>query len=204
MGATWGTRLVAALCGRDPSTFLDELRREVGRRTEDLATRREMQDLVAGTADAARSASELRSVRDGLADQLDALTPNTAVDPRFTEVHQRAHEAASRRSGWIDALDALESELTRTRARISACTEPPVEAIAGEALEHASKAQAASDEADRAVRDLNDAVTGFPIPSKPGCKVADCDRKVKAKGFCSKHYARWRRGTLEGFDPPPR
>lgn len=31
------------------------------------------------------------------------------------------------------------------------------------------------------------------------CKVDGCDDKTRGKGFCSRHYAKWRRGTLKGF-----
>ena len=34
------------------------------------------------------------------------------------------------------------------------------------------------------------------------CKVDGCNGKVRAKGFCAKHYQQWRRGTLAGFPPP--
>ncbi len=37
--------------------------------------------------------------------------------------------------------------------------------------------------------------------SKPSasCKVDGCSSKVRAGGFCSRHYNKWRRGTLDGF-----
>ena len=31
------------------------------------------------------------------------------------------------------------------------------------------------------------------------CKVDACEDKARGKGFCSRHYAKWRRGTLKGF-----
>jgi hypothetical protein len=40
-----------------------------------------------------------------------------------------------------------------------------------------------------------------PKPSK-GCKVPDCGSAHRSKGFCSKHYAAWRRGRLEGYVGP--
>lgn len=32
-----------------------------------------------------------------------------------------------------------------------------------------------------------------------GCKVPNCDKKHRARGFCAKHYMDWRRDTLPGF-----
>ena len=31
------------------------------------------------------------------------------------------------------------------------------------------------------------------------CKVDGCTEKARGKGFCSRHYAKWRRGTLKGY-----
>ena len=38
--------------------------------------------------------------------------------------------------------------------------------------------------------------------AKKGCKVSDCTRKYRAKGFCGLHYQAWRRGNMEGFVSP--
>jgi len=56
------------------------------------------------------------------------------------------------------------------------------------------------------------ALEAGPRPEPPGtrasgsvartCKVEDCGKKLRAKGFCAAHYQQWRRGTLEGFAPP--
>jgi hypothetical protein len=34
------------------------------------------------------------------------------------------------------------------------------------------------------------------------CKLPDCERAFRARGFCGKHYQAWKRGTLEGFVSP--
>lgn len=36
----------------------------------------------------------------------------------------------------------------------------------------------------------------------PGCKIEGCQDKLRSRGFCSRHYTRWRRGRLEGFVGP--
>ncbi len=36
-------------------------------------------------------------------------------------------------------------------------------------------------------------------PAQRICKKDDCDGKVRAKGFCGKHYQKYKRGTLEGW-----
>ncbi len=39
-------------------------------------------------------------------------------------------------------------------------------------------------------------------PPPPGCKIEGCLDKPRSRGFCSRHYTRWRRGRLEGFVGP--
>ena len=36
--------------------------------------------------------------------------------------------------------------------------------------------------------------------TKGTCKAAECGKDVRAKGYCARHYAQWRRGKL----PKPR
>ncbi|MBI4516261.1 MAG: hypothetical protein HY699_10660 [Deltaproteobacteria bacterium] len=32
--------------------------------------------------------------------------------------------------------------------------------------------------------------------TKGSCKAANCGKDVKGKGYCSRHYAQWRKGKL--------
>ncbi|MBI3784791.1 MAG: vegetative protein [Deltaproteobacteria bacterium] len=36
--------------------------------------------------------------------------------------------------------------------------------------------------------------------SKGTCKAPSCDKEVQAKGYCSRHYSKWRKGNM----PKPR
>ena len=38
------------------------------------------------------------------------------------------------------------------------------------------------------------------MATKGTCKATDCSADVRAKGYCARHYAQWRRGKL----PKPR
>jgi len=40
---------------------------------------------------------------------------------------------------------------------------------------------------------------GRPPVGPRDCKLHDCDTGVRAKGFCGKHYQKWKRGTLDGY-----
>lgn len=37
------------------------------------------------------------------------------------------------------------------------------------------------------------------ISEDSACRVDGCADKPRGKGFCARHYAKWRRGTLKGF-----
>jgi hypothetical protein len=34
------------------------------------------------------------------------------------------------------------------------------------------------------------------MANKGTCKAANCDKDVRAKGYCNRHYAQWKRGKL--------
>ncbi len=36
------------------------------------------------------------------------------------------------------------------------------------------------------------------MANQTGCTVKDCKRAYRAKGYCTVHYKKWRRGELEG------
>lgn len=38
-----------------------------------------------------------------------------------------------------------------------------------------------------------------PAKAKAGCKVDDCGKNVRARGFCAAHYQKFKRGTLDGW-----
>ena len=47
----------------------------------------------------------------------------------------------------------------------------------------------------------NQTVTSRPVTSASGtpCRVDGCTSNARGFGFCSRHYAKWRRGTLPGY-----
>jgi hypothetical protein len=34
------------------------------------------------------------------------------------------------------------------------------------------------------------------MSSEETCKAASCDKEVRAKGYCDRHYRAWRKGTM--------
>jgi len=34
------------------------------------------------------------------------------------------------------------------------------------------------------------------MAGKGSCKVADCEREARGKGYCDRHYRKWRKGLL--------
>lgn len=41
--------------------------------------------------------------------------------------------------------------------------------------------------------------TTHSAPVETSCRVEGCTKSIRAGGFCSSHYSKWRRGTLSGF-----
>ncbi len=107
----------------------------------------------------------------------------------------RRAEAAAALEARIDALeariDALEGLAERVAALEARLAEGPAPAT-----EEAPAAEAPAGEPTEAKAEE-------PAPEDHAtCRVPGCEGRVRARGFCGRHYQQWRRGTLEGFEPP--
>ena len=114
-----------------------------------------------------------------------------------------------RLTGVEDRLQDLEDRLDEFEARLSALeaagqpssavdnTAGPVAGITAEQLE---ERLAALVESLKSVPAPAPQRTAAPVPARrEKCKVDDCDDPGRARGFCARHYQKWRRGTLFGF-----
>lgn len=117
---------------------------------------------------------------ESLAQNITQNLPNTAVTPEVLEARLAALAQK------IPQLEVRRADLESLEAKI------PQSLITPEALEqrlqNLAKALHAAEEADQA------AVQAEPYV----CKVPGCNNPARARGFCARHYQRWRRGTLKG------
>ena len=114
--------------------------------------------------------SEVRDLRNKL-DRLEkTLADLTASLTQLKEGAEKAADDAER------ALEAAQSAAPKAKAPAQAKAAAPVAAKA--------ETPAASAEA---------------VASSSACKVDDCGKAVRARGFCAAHYQRFKRSTLEGY-----
>ncbi|HCP48188.1 MAG TPA: hypothetical protein DIU15_19270 [Deltaproteobacteria bacterium] len=99
------------------------------------------------------------------------------------------------RSEVRDLRNKLE-RLEKTIADLTSTLEGLRDEVAAAAAAATSKA-AASD--NGAVAPSGRRPVGRPPIGPRDCKLHDCDSAVRAKGFCGKHYQKWKRGTLDGY-----
>ena len=100
-------------------------------------------------------------------------------------------------------LDRLEKTLTDLTTALEGLrgTVDAVAAKADAAQQRASKAAGA------ALAKAPESSAAEPVVQAPEveapehklCKVDDCDKGIRAKGFCAAHYQRYKRGTLVGW-----
>ena len=96
-------------------------------------------------------------------------------------------------------LDRLE----KTLAELSGALEQ-LKGTVDQANERAGKALAAAEsgaaKAPAAAKDKPAAKKKAPaVSTGSGCKVDDCGKSVRARGFCAAHYQKFKRGTLVGW-----
>jgi predicted nucleic acid-binding Zn-ribbon protein len=182
---------------------------------------RELRDLVNGLRGqlqgATKGVKKLAEGNEDLEDQLDALstrldameTKISTLSAQMDELTERLPDNASEMGGRLDDLSSRMAALTsrfqsidakakKSTVRGEGVTETELEnrleALRGELV--SQLAPAAEIEASVPAATEVDAETDPKV-----CKVPGCKESPRARGFCARHYQKWRRGTLEGFEP---
>jgi BMFP domain-containing protein YqiC len=135
--------------------------------------------------------ADLNARVDALASQLQSI--QDASDQHATAAQAARADAAAARAE-LQALQAAAASAAPAAAPEAAPAAPEPEPEPAPAPESAAP-PAAAPKAD-------DSKRGRPSLTHKGCKVADCNKTHRSKGFCSRHYQQWRRGTLAGFVAP--
>lgn len=177
-----------------PRSWIERLTRRVARVADEV---REARD-YATPGDVRAAAQHIAHARTALDElSLELASLRQTVDGLRRELGQRpapvprAQALAALRSAEVDmltaALDSAASELVSLRARAGA-----VDGRLTAAVDLATSIQVAPVAAESAA----------PYVAAPAvCLVPGCGGKIRAKGFCGKHYQQWTRGRLPGFQP---
>ncbi len=132
-----------------------------------------------------------------VADRLVPVLQTPVEDIIYEVLDQKGFPTRQEVRDLRNKLDRLEKSLENlTTALGTLKTEvEQAGAAASDALERASSAPApkAKAKAPKA------APKKAAAPAGKVCKVADCETGVRARGFCAKHYQKWKRGTLPGY-----
>lgn len=147
--------------------------------------RRPVEDVIYETIDRRQipNRTDFKEIRDLVNNLRGQLTGATGGVKRLAETTDELEERLEGVEARLTALESRLAGMDALEARITALEARPSAATAG----------------------LNPApapATASAAPAVRTCKVDDCGKGVRAKGFCAVHYQRWRRGTLEGFPAP--
>ncbi|MCB9683919.1 MAG: hypothetical protein H6738_01805 [Alphaproteobacteria bacterium] len=156
-------------------------------------------------------------VRDALSSLL-----SRAVERRVREWIRDANAADDARIAELEGeIEKLKKKLSMTQGAIQASTAELMKLkgaadesrnVAQQAMQRATSALAAAESATEGVTalELHLAEHAEPEPEDTGsepepepepkgdhlCQVDGCDKPVRAKGYCARHYQQWKRGTL--------
>ena len=168
-------------------------------------------DFVAATFADAFLPAFRRPVEDIIYETLDRRQIPTRTD--FKEMRDLLNTLRGQVSGATNGLKKLVDRLTGTEDRLGEF-EDRLDAIearldALEAAPGAAQAPSGITEAQLEARleSLTESLkaagaTAAPVATparREDCKVDGCDDPGRARGFCARHYQKWRRGTLPGF-----
>jgi outer membrane murein-binding lipoprotein Lpp len=133
----------------------------------------------------------------GVADRLVPVLQTPVEDIIYEVLDQKGFPTRQEVRDLRNKLDRLEKSLENLTSALEKLKTDVEQAgaAATDALERAGRADArASSPAPAVKADPEVAAAGPKV-----CKLEDCDTKVRARGFCAKHYQKWKRGTLADF-----
>ena len=163
-------------------------RRQTPSRKDFHELRDQINTLKGKITNTAGGIGKLKEMIENVEDSLANSQSNTAV------VEPQASESD-------DQLKALSEQVLALKATVSVLNDKIshqngiIEAQAEELRTQLAKQDSRLDELESTPAAAENALG----QSQQSCKVNDCEETVRARGFCRAHYAKWSRGTLEGF-----
>ena len=126
-----------------------------------------------------------------VADRLVPVLQTPVEDIIYEVLDQKGFPTRQEVRELRNKLDRLEKSLGNLTAALESLRTEVEQAgaAAADAVERASQAAAVPKAGPKAA-----AKTGKKI-----CKVDGCETEVRARGFCGKHYQKWKRSTLPGY-----
>lgn len=170
-------------------------RRQIPTRTDF----KEMRDLVnnlrgqvSGTSSGIRKVVERSEEAEDILDQLET---------RLDALEARVASMGSGGGGVSEALEARLQKLEKdvvTRSQLAASVSAVQASFPAAVTPQQLEAALAALRKEMATAPQPAAVAPAPVPAaQRQCHVDGCDAPGRARGFCSRHYAQWRRGNLD-------
>ena len=171
-------------------------------------------DFIGATLADALSPQFRRPVEDIIYETIDRKQIPTRTD--FTELRNTINSLRSQSTGAQKGIEKLKNGLDDIEESIHDLTtrmsdlEQEVQQLRSEnaSLKGSTKSNTTSEQDSlykgilERLSQLENAPTAAkppPAPEETSCRVEGCTKSIRAGGFCSSHYSKWRRGTLSGF-----
>jgi len=171
-------------------------------------------DFIGATLADALSPQFRRPVEDIIYETIDRKQIPTRTD--FTELRNTINSLRSQSTGAQKGIEKLKNGLDDIEESIHDLTtrmsdlEQEVQQLRSEnaSLKGSTKSNTTSEQDSlykgilERLSQLENAPTATkaaPTPEETSCRVEGCTKSIRAGGFCSSHYSKWRRGTLSGF-----
>ncbi len=137
----------------------------------------------------------------GVADRLVPVLQTPVEDIIYEVLDQKGLPTRSEVRDLRNKLDRLEKTLGDLTTSLTQLKESAEKAAddAERAREAAESAAPKAKAASRAKAKAPKAAESAPVAAASVCKVDDCGKAIRARGFCAAHYQRFKRSTLDGF-----
>lgn len=155
--------------------------------------RRPVEDVIYEVIDQRQipTRTDFKELRDLVNNLRGQLTGATGGVKRLAETTDELDERLAELEEKFEALEARLAAVESAKGLSEADVDAKLAALEARLAAAAAPAPAAAAPASPP-----------PVRASAVCKVPGCNNKVRARGFCAKHYQQWRRGTLPGFPNP--